>query len=665
MPSPNSSALEKIKSLFGAESLCKLEKINNEAVFEFAAEYAALLEPASVFVSDGSPDDVAYVRRKAIENAEERALAMRGHTAHFDNYYDQGRDKEHTRILVPHGTQLGAAIATKERDEGLREIREIMAGIARGREAFLCFYCLGPTRSAFSIPCVQLTDSAYVAHNENLLYRQGYEEFLRNPSARFFKFVHSAGELDERRVSKNIGERRVYIDLEGETVFSANTQYGGNSIGLKKLAMRLAIRRAAAEGWLTEHMLVMAVHAPKNVGAGGKQRKAKTNKTYFTGAFPSMCGKTSTALLEGETIIGDDIAYLRAVGGKCMAVNVERGVFGIIEGINAVDDALQWRALATGKEVIFSNVLVTPESEPYWTGKFGKEKENEKEKEKEKIPARGENHSGAWFLGKRDEKTGKEIPASHKNARFTFSLDELPNLDEAIDEPAGVQVGAFVYGGRDSDTNVPVEEAFDWEHGVVTKGASLESESTAATLGKEGVREINPMSNIDFLSVPIGEYVKMNLEFGGKLEPRFQPKIFSVNYFLRDTADGSFLTSKINDGERIPNKAVTAAWFKWMKLRCDSEAEALTTPTGLIPKYEDLRRVFESELGKRYGEAQYEKQFAVRVPQQLAKIERVEKFYGALPGVPSQLFEILNAQKQRLLEARAELGDFIPPSKLS
>ncbi|MFH0973544.1 MAG: phosphoenolpyruvate carboxykinase (GTP) [Candidatus Micrarchaeota archaeon] len=662
MPSLHSSALEKINGLFSAESLRKLEKIGSEAVCEFAAEYAALLEPASVFVSDGSPDDVEYVRRKAIENAEERALARSGHTAHYDNYCDQGRDKEHTLILAPRGVDLGAAIATKEREEGLKEIREIMTGIARGREAFLCFYCLGPTRSAFSIPCVQLTDSAYVAHNENLLYRQGYDELVRNPSTRFFKFVHSAGELDERRVSKNIGERRVYIDLEGETVFSANTQYGGNSIGLKKLAMRLAIRRAATAGWLTEHMLVMAVHPPKNVRASDKQLKTKT---YFTGAFPSMCGKTSTALLEGETIIGDDIAYLRAVNGKCMAVNVERGVFGIIEGINEVDDALQWRALATGKEVIFSNVLVTPQGEAYWTGKFGKENENEKEKEKEKISARGENHSGAWFPGKRDEKTGKAIPASHKNSRFTFSLDELPNLDEAIDEPAGVQVGAFVYGGRDSDTCVPVEEAFDWEHGIITKGASLESESTAATLGKEGVREINPMSNIDFLSVPIGEYVKMNLEFGGKLAPEFQPKIFSVNYFLRDASDGSFLTSKINDGERIPNKAVTAAWFKWMKLRCDGEAKAIKTPTGLIPHYEDLKRIFHDVLGKEYGATQYERQFAVRVPQQLAKIKRVRAFYEKLQGAPNALFSELDKQEKRLTEPRARFGDLIPPSKLA
>jgi phosphoenolpyruvate carboxykinase (GTP) len=177
------------------------------------------------------------------------------------------------------------------------------------------------------------------------------------------------------------------------------------------------------------------------------------------------------------------------------------------------------------------------------------------------------------------------------------------------------------------------------------------------------VREINPMSNIDFLSVPIGRYVEMNLEFGKRLAPQRQPKIFSVNYFLRDS-DGKFLTSKINERETIPNKAVTAVWFKWMELRCHDEVKAIKTPTGLIPKYEDLAKIFEEVLQKRYGEAEYEKQFAVRAAQQLAKIERVKKFYSIRQGVPRAVFEELEAQRARLEEARSRYGETIPPSKL-
>ena len=279
------------------ENLNKLMAIRNSYLHKFIAKYIDLCNPDSVFVSDGSERDQRYIREAAIKNGEEIPLAIEGHTVHFDGYYDQARDRENTKILVPKGVYLGENIRTMDREEGLREIHEIMKDIMKGHECYICFYTLGPENSVFTIPCLQITDSSYVAHSENILYRQGYKEFIRRgETSDFFKFVHSEGELDERKTSKNIEKRRIYIDLEGDTVYSANTQYGGNTIGLKKLAMRLAINHAAKEGWLTEHMLVMGIHGPND------------RVTYFTGAFPSMCGKTSTAMLEGETIVGDDIA---------------------------------------------------------------------------------------------------------------------------------------------------------------------------------------------------------------------------------------------------------------------------------------------------------------------------------------------------------------------
>jgi phosphoenolpyruvate carboxykinase (GTP) len=285
-----------------------------------------------------------------------------------------------------------------------------------------------------------------VAHNEFLLYRPGYKEFIRQGcEARFFKFVHSQGEVDARKVSKNIDKRRIYIDPEDDIVYSVNTQYGGNSIGLKKLAMRLSINRCVKEGWLTEHMLIMGIHGPKN------------RVTYFTGAFPSLCGKTSTAMLDGETIIGDDIAFLRKKGDEVRAVNVEKGMFGIIQGINSKDDPILWKALQQPGEVIFSNVLMTIDLGVHWLGKDGD------------VPAKGYNHSGEWWKGKKDAK-GKEIPCSHPNARFTLDLNILENLDSKLDDPQGVVIRGIVYGGRDSDTWVPVEESFDWVHGIITKG---------------------------------------------------------------------------------------------------------------------------------------------------------------------------------------------------
>ncbi|MEF9438566.1 MAG: phosphoenolpyruvate carboxykinase domain-containing protein, partial [Candidatus Mariimomonas ferrooxydans] len=306
-----------------------MAKLNNPDLDEFIAKYIKICNPETVFVSNDSKEDMQYIRESAIRNGEERTSATFGHTVHFDNYFDQGRDKEHTRILTTRESDLGPAISTLDRDQGTEEIQEILKDIMRGKELFICFFSLGPTNSEFSIPCVQLTDSSYVAHCESLLYRSGYEEFLvQGSSARFFKFVHSQGELDERKTCKNLDKRRIYIDLHDDTVYSTNTQYGGNSIGLKKLAMRLAIHRGSKEGWLTEHMLNLGIHGPKG------------RVTYVTGAFPSLCGKTSTAMLEGESIVGDDIAYLRKNNGEIRAVNVEKGMFGIIMGINPIDSTL-------------------------------------------------------------------------------------------------------------------------------------------------------------------------------------------------------------------------------------------------------------------------------------------------------------------------------------
>ena len=616
---------DKLKTRLGEKNYQKLIKIDNPELHQFIAKYVELCNPDKVFVCTDSPADIQYVRQEAIRAGEEMELAIAGHTVHFDGYYDQARDKKNTKFLLPPGVDLGANLNAMDREEGLKEIHSILKDIMRGHQLFVRFSCLGPLKSQFSIPAVQLTDSGYVAHSEDLLYRPGYEEFVRlGGAAQFFKFVHSAGELDERMTSKNIDKRRVYIDLEDETVYSVNTQYGGNTIGLKKLAMRTAINRASKEGWLNEHMFIMAVHAPSG------------RKTYFTGAFPSLCGKTSTSMLPWESIIGDDIAYIRSKEGILRAVNPEKGIFGIIQGVNPEDDHLIWKALHSPGEIIFSNVLVTEEESVFWIGKAGEE------------PKGGIHHSGEWTPGKRDAE-GIEISLSHPNARFTLDLKLLENRDSELDNPEGVVIGGIIYGGRDSDTKVPVEESFDWIHGVITMGAALESETTAATLGKEGVRKINPMSNLDFLSIPIGKYIENHLNVGMGLKN--PPPIFSVNYFLKD-ANGDFTNDKTDK----------AVWLKWMELRSHHEVEVIKTPTGLIPEYEDLKRLFKHVLDKDYAEKDYNEQFTVRITENLAKIERVMAFYRTeVPDTPEILFTILAEQRQRLKMAREKYGGYIFP----
>jgi len=617
-----------LKGKLTAENYKRLIALDNPKLHEFIADAIELCKPASVFVSTGSAEDIDYIRKLAVKTGEETPLDIPGHTVHFDGYHDQARDKARTKYLLPPGSDLGASLSSIEKKAGVEEVRSFLKDSMVGREMLVCFWCLGPTDSDFSIPAVQITDSPYVAHSESILFRPGYEQFKKiGASLDFFRFIHSEGEL-ENAVSKNIDKRRVYIDLEEDLVYSVNTQYGGNTIGLKKLALRLAIKKGSEEGWLAEHMFVMGAHGP-----GGRV-------TYFTGAFPSACGKTSTSMLPGQTIIGDDIAYFRKKAGQIRCVNVEKGIFGIIRDVNVEDDPVIYGALTKPCEVIFSNVLFDDESRPHWLG-MGSE-----------LPTEGTNHSGKWHKGKKDA-DGNEITASHKNARYCLNIPDLSNRDPLIDDPDGVPAGGVIYGGRDSDTWVPVEQAFSWAEGIIGKGASIESETTAATLGKEGVRTFNLMSNLDFLSIPLGRYIQNNLDFAKGIDN--PPLIFSVNYFLRG-----------KDGKYLNGMADKKVWILWAELRVNGDVDAIETPTGFMPKYEDLAKLFKEQLGKEYSKAEYVQQFTIRVPENFAKVDRVEKIYKEeVPDTPKIVFDTFAKIRSRLKTAQDKHGDYISPFDLA
>ncbi len=605
------------------EELCA---IDNPNVHEFIAKASDLCHAERIFICSDTPEDRAYVRRQAVATGEEKAiLTLKGHTVHFDGEYDQGRDRLATKYLVPRGVVLSKALNQIDRQEGLAEVKGLLRDSMKDRTMIVRFVSLGPSNSVFTILGLQCTDSWYVAHSEDLLYRSGYQEFVKaGPKSDFLKVLHSAGKLNEDVVSVEHENKRIYIDNMDNTIYSVNTQYAGNSVGFKKLAFRLAIRKAHYEGWLAEHMLLMGVYGP-----GGR-------KSYFAGAFPSACGKTSTAMLPGETVLGDDIAYLRNIDSVARAVNVESGIFGIIQDVNPKDDALIYKVLVNLGEIIFSNVLVK-DGKPYWLG-MGSD-----------TPKEGTNFSGAWYEGKKDE-TGVEIPPAHKNARYAVALKALENCDPELDNPNGVELSGIMYGGRDTKAYVPVQQSFDWCHGIIAYGASLETETTFATVGEEGVPEINMMSIQDFISIPLGQNITNNLEFGKKLKKA--PTIFGVNYFLRDRENGKFLNA-------IQDKHV---WIKWMELRVHNEVEAIKSPTGYLPKYDDLRKLFKQLLRKEYKKEDYDKQFAMRVPENLAKIERVQKFYQKnVSDTPLELFGILYLQRERLLKAQERFGDYIPP----
>jgi phosphoenolpyruvate carboxykinase (GTP) len=228
-------------------------------------------------------------------------------------------------------------------------------------------------------------------------------------------------------------------------------------------------------------------------------------------------------------------------------------------------------------------------------------------------------------------------------------MSDLKNADPEWDKPEGHQIGAIIYGGRDSDTSAPVREAYSWAHGVCTMGATLESETTAATQGAEGVRTWNVMSNMDFLSMSVGRYIENNLEFAKDIE---RPPVFGTNYFIRK--DGKFLNGKLDK----------AIWIKWIELRAHNDVDALDAGYGRIPKFEDLQRLFKEVRGEDYSEQDYIDQFTVRIPELLAKHDRMDKIFATVEELPAAFNEEMTAQVERLKKLQAEKGDYISPFDL-
>jgi len=606
------------------ENIEKLKAINNSHVEEQVARFLSLCKPEKATVITDDQKDIDYVRKLAMDIGEEYPLAMEGHTIHWDGYQDQARDKRNTKVLTTPEMRMSKGINTISRDEGLEEVLGYMDGAMKGKECIIRFFSLGPTDSRFTLCALQLTDSLYVAHSEDILYRKGYEQFKRlKGGSEFFTFIHSAGELDERNTTVNTDKRRIYIDLLDNKVYTVNNQYAGNSLGLKKLALRLAVYKANNEDWLSEHMLIMGI-----------KPEGKNRTTYFTGAYPSACGKTSTAMIPGQSIVGDDIAYLKMdEEGNCRAVNIEQGVFGIITDVNPVDDPFIYTTLTTPREMIFSNVLVK-DGKPYWLNMGIPE---------EAYPTDGLNHIGKWEKGMKDPK-GNEVGIAHKNARYTIRINELENADPNYNDPDGLVIDGVLYGGRDSDTNVPVSQALSWEHGVYM-GAIIESETTSATLGQAGVRKSSPMAIMDFMVVPFGRYLRNHIEFGNKLTRT--PKVFSTNYFLK------------NEGRYTNEKVDKKVWLIWAEGRVHGEYEAIETPIGYIPKYEDLKTLFRQTFDKEYTEEDYLQQFSIRVTKHLEKLTRMEELYGDEEGIPEAFWAVHNSIKDGL----KKLGEkTLPPS---
>lgn len=625
------NTLREAEALFEArcdqESLEKLGRISNEKALLKIANAISMAKPDEVFVNTGSPADRERVRILSMAMGEEHPVAMRDHTVHFDLPQEQARIIDRTYYIVNKGAETSVLARSLQREEAHSYIQTHMEGIGKGKTLLIGFFSRGPTGAKAAIPALEITTSTYVMHSADILYRNVYDQFDEEARRAGVFFTNVHGEGPNR--PEDLPQARVFMDRSWLTTYSLFCTYAGNTLLLKKGNHRFAVDLATyfREGEeLSEHMFIT-----------GLTRNGRT--TYFAGAAPSGCGKTTTAMT-GTDFIGDDLAQLWiAEDGTLRAINPEQGIFGIVRDVNRESDPFLMEALREeGAEVIWTNVLIDVHGVPHWVGHG------------EEHPSRGVNFQGEWWEGKSNEE-GDPIPLSHPNARCTVDCREMGNYNTAAaEDPRGVRIRAITYGGRDSDTMPPVRVAKSPDHGVVI-GASILSAATATEVGAAGVRR-QPWANEPFIPGPLADYMGAQFRFFNSERLLEKPVMAGLNYFLTEGARGG-------EGKGLlGEKRDVEVWLGWLERVVHGEVETIETPIGYLPQYEDLRELF-AGIDKAYPKALYDRQFALYVDNILARIELQKDAYRQEKHVPPRLFEIYDEQTEGLEELKAKYGSIV------
>ncbi len=599
---------------------------------------ATRMSPNSIFINTGSAEDIDYIRKKALQIGEEFQLAKEKHTCHFDGPNDQGRDTANTKYLAYTDTEISSLQKKEELQAGVVEARNIITDIMKNKEMVISFISRGPLGSPVSDPTLQVTDSFYVTHSEFLLYRMMEPAaFSKDVAEKGYMFVnyHSAGRLTEANVSADLNNRRIYMDVERFRSYSSNNQYAGNSIAPKKINHRFAnmnnIRNYFGER-LDEHMFIAGFEMEDEI-------------VYFGGAYPSGCGKTGTAMT-GTHLVGDDLAkiFIDSKTGEVRAVNPEKGMFGIIEGVNQQDDPETLKVLkGEENEVIFSNLLIS-EGKPYWNG-MG-----------EPLPASGVNYLGEW-----SSQSG--TAASHKNARFTITLDTLENYDTATEKAEGVKLSGLLFGGRDYTTMPTIVMAHDWMSTVV-HGAIIRSATTATEIGADGSEKRSPFANEAFFPGPLAHYINHYKAFGENpaINKDNLPSGFQVNYWLHKSGRGSLAPGE-SDG-LIGEKRDTKVWMRIMALMHQGKVESIWTPIGRIPKYQDLKVLFTEIINKEYSKEVYTKQFSLYVVNLIERVDMSITEFSKEKGMNDAFFRVLMTWRRDLVALKATVGPIVTPDQM-